>query len=761
MFLRSLAIFAVLLLSNLPTLIAQGGGGKSPVTRSLRPILIDLVIEGNSTVSDVDILARIRSRATNRSNLDRYARIALPLSTRLAIFLKQKAGEESEFRYLNTSTVQEDKKAILALYKERGFHLAEVRAQYTVDTARNIGRLQYSIVEGSRAKVWGVRFDGLNNIPAELRTKIEDLQFLKSGSPFDVLNVDQELRRALTILRNNGYADAGERIPPKILFCSPPRCEEPQDSVLIFITPGLRYRFGTTTITHIPVDTTGASPPVEESIIQSRLRYKPGEWYNQSTVDDSKRDLYRLLIFDLVSINKGAQSRVGDTLNMEITYTLNDSREIEGSLELSLSDRTDETVFAGGVAGRTTFKNILRRAIRGSVGGRFQTRLFAFDEIEFGVDGRLDVPVPQILPVDVLSIYANVGRGVEDRVNGVNLNSRRYAFGIDGGWHLPSSSIVTAISARTLYQSNSYTNVEEYIRAKAVSRLSEVVLPDTCDTEALVDQIIPALARDIYRVQVLQGDSPDLKPNQDAREKGSALENTFILGLTALGDHRNNIFSPTEGYYLEGRFDVGLTGDFAGGFVKFELDYRRFLPGSKGSVWAFRVHGGAIGQFGGFPLTPIDSRFHAGGANSVRGWGGREMLVTTPPAEFAGTCADTILREVLNESRRLLGGLWLIEGSVEYRLRLNEVLVLVPFVDVGNAYFRNYSDDKDLVTFNTFVENLGLATGLNLGIETPAGPIRLGAGFPVYNPLDYQGADRWFWRHPLSLAFQLSIGYAF
>ena len=161
-------------------------------------------------------------------------------------------------------------------------------------------------------------------------------------------------------------------------------------------------------------------------------------------------------------------------------------------------------------------------------------------------------------------------------------------------------------------------------------------------------------------------------------------------------------------------------------------------------------HVASIGQFGDFPLTPLGSRFHAGGANSIRGWGSRDMLVTSPSQTITHECSADVLTGVIADSRRLLGGLLLVELSGEYRFRVSESLVAIGFLDVGNAYFRNYSDDRDLVSFATIVENLGVALGLNLGFITPAGPIRFGVGFPVVNPID-DGR----------IAYQLSIGHAF
>ncbi len=736
--------------------LAQTGDG----SRSLRPILIDVSFSGNNTIDETEILARIQSHPTERSVLDRYARMASSLSLQLAYFLKYRAGTDCEVRYLNTATVQEDKETIRLLYWEKGFHESQIKALFTIDTARNLARLQFTITEGQRFNVWGVQFTGLHGISDELRSEIEDPQYLKVGEPFDILNVVLEVQCALALLKNNGYAAASEPRMPRVVYCAPPRCDEYVDTVIIFIDPYRRYSVGDTRV--VPHDSTGGLPPVDSDLILSRLKYSSGQWYNQSAVDNSKRDLYRLGIFEGVSVDT---SSTNDTMDLKIDYRLRDLNEVEFSLEGSVIPRVNETVFNGGLALRYVRQNLLRRAIRLSIGGRLQARLISFDEAEWGVDGQLDIPEPQLAPSDVASINSGISRGVEDQENDSVLRSERINVGINLGWNLPSSYFVNGISSRLIFQLNSYSNIKGYIRAKAQKRLDAINLPDSCNDVNIVDETVDSLARNIYLVQVLQGDSPELMPNQKARNLKGVLNRTLILGTSVVGDHRNDFFAPTHGYFFEARFDVGLAGvpDVRGGFIRAEADYRRFLSLGDNEVLALRLHGGAIGQVGRFPLTPINNRFHAGGANSVRGWGAREMLVTSPAREFAGSCADTVLQEILVESRRLLGGLWLLEGSAEYRWRFATDLVALFFVDVGNAYFRNYGDDKDLITLKTFVENLGVATGVNFGYETPAGPIRVGIGFPVYNPLDYQRSKRWFWNHTESIkpAIQFSIGHAF
>lgn len=769
--LRLHAILLILIVFAPRAGIAQGPGTPPPtIGRSVRPILTAIEFQGNSAVSDGELEGRIQSRATSASILNTFARRVYPISERIALFLRMKAREEQELRYLNRAVIEEDKAAILALYDERGYHQAQVRVGYGIDTAGNTAVIRFEIREGERASIWGVRFTGIESLPPDIRSRIVEAPHLRPGSAFDVANVDLEVRRDLDILRNSGYAFASELRGPEVPMCPPERCGTPKDSIIIHLFPGNRYRFAGTRVFH---DTVSGKQLVNEGLIRDQMEYKPGEWFSWRKVDETRRNLYRLGVFEQVSIDTLSPVR-GDSLAIRIGYRLRDQNEIELSAEAGIAPRADETVVTVGPAVRYTRLNFLGRGIRASVGARMQARVAHFldsvafldlDEVEFGIDGRMDIPSPPIPLADVASLTAAYARAVEDRAAAARLVSNRISFGIELGMSLPSYTFINGITARILYQINRYHGVENFIRAKANELVDEVV-HDTCQAEVRdnLDDIVETLARTIYRIQVLQGDSPDLAPSQRAAEENEKLGRTFILGGSLLGDHRNDYFSPTDGYLVEGRLDVGLTGGFIGGFVRGEFDFRNFNPVGARNTIATRVHLGAIGQFGGFPLTPIGSRFHAGGAHSIRGWGAREMLVTSPPEELGDECSAPVFEAILEDSRRLLGGLMLLELSAEYRKRFDDTWVGMVFIDAGNAYFQNYNQDKDLVSVGTIVENIGVATGVNVGFETPAGPVRFGVGIPIWNPIDFKPGRQAIWQHPLVLkhfAVQFSIGHAF
>ncbi|MCP8937872.1 autotransporter assembly complex protein TamA [Alsobacter sp. SYSU M60028] len=119
--------------------------------------------------------------------------------------------------------------------------------------------------------------------------------------------------------------------------------------------------------------------------------------------------------------------------------------------------------------------------------------------------------------------------------------------------------------------------------------------------------------------------------------------------------------------------------------------------------------------------VPANYRFYAGGGGSVRGYKYQSL---SPRIGLDPT-----------------GGLSLLDGSVEARIKVTDTIGIVPFVDAGMAYENRYPD---------FKETLGIGAGVGLRYYTPIGPIRL----DVAVPLNKRAGDR-----PVTL--YIGVGQAF
>ena len=130
------------------------------------------------------------------------------------------------------------------------------------------------------------------------------------------------------------------------------------------------------------------------------------------------------------------------------------------------------------------------------------------------------------------------------------------------------------------------------------------------------------------------------------------------------------------------------------------------------TVVASRLKIGLADAFGPITQLPISERLYAGGEKSVRGYGRRRL-------------------GPLSRSDDPLGGLSLIEGSVELRRPVWKAVSGVVFVDFGQLETRAHAIP---------IDDLQFAAGFGLGYTTPFGPIQLHLGFPFDPP---SGDDPW------------------
>lgn len=189
------------------------------------------------------------------------------------------------------------------------------------------------------------------------------------------------------------------------------------------------------------------------------------------------------------------------------------------------------------------------------------------------------------------------------------------------------------------------------------------------------------------------------------------------LGLT--WNTTEDPFDPQDGGI------VSLTADQAGEiwggdfhFYKITAEARKYQRLGWRTILAGRLKVGFADAFGARANVPLFERFYAGGEKSVRGYGRRRL-------------------GPLSDADDPLGGLSLIEGSLELRRPLWDKLGGALFLDFGQV---------SLDTFDLPVDDLKFAAGVGVSYTTPLGPLRLDLGFPFDPPRGDQ-----FWQVHFSI----------
>lgn len=178
----------------------------------------------------------------------------------------------------------------------------------------------------------------------------------------------------------------------------------------------------------------------------------------------------------------------------------------------------------------------------------------------------------------------------------------------------------------------------------------------------------------------------------------------FSAPIELTYDTRDNALDPTAGIhatvFAEPTYVLGSNATFVKSSIKASTYYA--FDKDKKFVLAGRVAAGSI--FGAaLSDVPVDRRFFAGGAGSVRGYGYQAA------GPRSGSNVPT-------------GGLSFAEMSVEARYRINEQFGVVGFVDSGGAF-----------TSNVPGQGGSFYTGVGAGVRyiTPLGPIRADFAIPI------------------------------
>jgi outer membrane protein insertion porin family len=194
-------------------------------------------------------------------------------------------------------------------------------------------------------------------------------------------------------------------------------------------------------------------------------------------------------------------------------------------------------------------------------------------------------------------------------------------------------------------------------------------------------------------------------------------------------DTRDFYFNPQRGTYIT------LDGRFAGGFLGGTDNYyslvsslRRYTRIGRGSVFAWRLRGGYADAFGDSRATglPIESRFFAGGGNSVRGFRENSLGPLGPDLEPLGGRIVLLTNAELRLpipylARYNFGGAVFIDGGTVWNSA----------DDIRLRDFRITADETD-VTYRDYMYSVGFG----FRYYTPVGPLRFDIGFPLKKTVD-------------------------
>jgi outer membrane protein insertion porin family len=190
-------------------------------------------------------------------------------------------------------------------------------------------------------------------------------------------------------------------------------------------------------------------------------------------------------------------------------------------------------------------------------------------------------------------------------------------------------------------------------------------------------------------------------------------------------------------------------------------DFRFYYHPAEDNSLVTRLFAGLGIPYGNSDQLPYKRQFFVGGVSSLRSFPVRELGPGSyePPDTLSGL---SYLYQV---------GDIKLEANIEYRFPIVSVVNGAVFADAGNVWLYNRDPllPGGLFTFQDFIRQVGVGTGLGIRLDLTILVLRLDVAFPLRKPYRPEG-DRWIfdqidftepqWRKD-NLVFNLAIGYPF
>ena len=189
-------------------------------------------------------------------------------------------------------------------------------------------------------------------------------------------------------------------------------------------------------------------------------------------------------------------------------------------------------------------------------------------------------------------------------------------------------------------------------------------------------------------------------------------------------------------------------------YAKFDFDYTHLFRFDDRNALALHADLGVAYPYGNSTVLPFEKRYFSGGANSVRGWGVREL----GPGGYKGNDGRI---DFINQTGDLKFDL-----NAEYRTSLFWKFEGALFVDAGNIWtFRNYADQPNgQFRFDKFYKQIAAAYGMGIRLNFDYFILRFDMGMKAINPAYESGDEHWAIIHPKfsrDFAFHFAVGLPF
>ena len=189
-------------------------------------------------------------------------------------------------------------------------------------------------------------------------------------------------------------------------------------------------------------------------------------------------------------------------------------------------------------------------------------------------------------------------------------------------------------------------------------------------------------------------------------------------------------------------------------YVKFDFDYTRSIRFDSHNKLVLHGDFGIAYPYGNSNILPFEKRYFSGGANSVRGWGVREL----GPGSYKGQNGRI---DFINQT-----GDMKLDLNMEYRTFLFWKFEGAAFIDAGNIWtLRNYAEQPGgQFKFDKFYKQIAASYGLGLRLNFNYFILRFDMGMKAVNPAYNNNREHYAIVHPdlsRDFTFHFAVGMPF
>ncbi len=694
-----------------------------------------LKFEGNKNFTDSELQKLINTEANETSiffnlssfyyfNIKNISAAPSQLKSSLENSIKSMMHE---LGFFNKIKVENDLQTLQTFYNKHGFHFAEISYTFRADTAERENILTFHINEGKPFTLKTINYIGLDSLPREVNLRIENVKLDLIGEGFNENEVMTEINQIHRVLLNTGYYYSYYETPPTVV-------KDPvnyQDSITVVFHTGERQKIGRIDY----VDDKKGQHKVANSMKKIQMEIEEGDWYSRQKVKKSESNLRYLGTFNLVAIDTTSEfaPQNDSTLNLRVFCQYRKLKEWNTGIFVN---QTIDNFVNAGVEASFVHRNIfgiaqvLNPSARGVIRDVNNTfKGWTLNEPETwqvqDLEGQLSVKFGQ--PIILVAGGSRVGAFTNPMISYRRLFEGLVLKTISLPFKFPvkqqSFNVLTDWSVSFLFEHQDPMNFGEFSSKPYENAMTRE------DSNRIRQSLL------IYSTL------------DDHVSKFSGLTST-LMGFTAIGEHRDNIFYPSRGYYLTAAIDFPLiprniSENLSGvsHFVRPQFALHSFKSMNDRTVLAGKARIGHIFPTIDDPFIPLEKQFFAGGANSVRGWPARELRYTSFDIDSAGSVSS------YDFLQNFVGSSTIIEFSGEVRYQFPAFKSLTKsmqdfiagfgftgFVDVGNAFGWLAENVETKVEWYEYATKLAVSAGLGIWYKTPIGPFRVDFAYPLYDP---------------------------